>query len=637
MFRLFIAFAISLCQVTIATAQVDHYYFKQVNGVTKSLKLGFGFYGLAPSGNMMEDFNSSIKSDVINTYIINSYVEEEYVTALQQANGVGAQVFIAIQGSLLTLNPNYVENSIEEKKTKWILAADWQKRFDKIVDICKKSGAYNALAGWYIDEPFCFKTGKTASGYEIPNGSITPRDFITISKYNHDKIGKRFFAIMGGVTYCLVNRSGLSPGDFATRNRWIDPFYLDTPQITPEMTKYVTDTGINNYDDEGFYDSYYNDLKIAMGSSWDRAKIWHVPGTMKFRASPKENRVIHLNKLYDMLKREKNPGGLLGYYWSMGYAPTDNDISNGDVGAKFVFDPNYNKSMFNEKLALRTAEIAREITNEKKVVIPSNEASYPIASKDSSYLSSAKRSSSLTSKNEPTDVAKKTVNNHYLVINKCDDLNSISDIGKSVVIISDDERINNKCFQFKLSPNAAKETIKVVVDVNIQEGFQSSALIFWIKTNQNNDINLTVSVSDSDYERFSSNNKGYIYLLDSDNKAKRQKFDEAISKGFEGYVLIPNESFTLNSGYQPTNNKIDSIKLIEFDFNNTGEGNSVFIDDIGTTDDSNYVIKTLSKGIERNGLIVTIIILLFFGMILGTALLFLLKKRNISRREIHVK
>lgn len=151
-------------------------------------------------------------------------------------------MFIGVSGALLSLNPNYIPNSNDQTKAKWTLPSDWQTRFNNLNQVCIDSGAYSALAGWYIDEPFCFKTGTTSGGYPIDNGSITPNDFKLVTKYNHDIFGKRFFAIMGGITYCQINRSGLSAGDFATRNSWIDPFYYDTPQITPEMTEYVTDT-----------------------------------------------------------------------------------------------------------------------------------------------------------------------------------------------------------------------------------------------------------------------------------------------------------------------------------------------------------------------------------------------------------
>jgi len=613
-FKYFIVFVLLigsfLMQSMIAFAQEEHFYFKETKDMQKSIKLGFGFYGLAPSGNMLEDFDSSIKSDVINTYVINAYSEAEYVYALQQANSVGSQVFLAIQGALLVLNPNYVENSLDESKTRWILSVNWQAKFDKIVENCKNSGAYDALAGWYVDEPFCFKTGKTASGYEIPNGSITPRDFLTISKYNSEKIGKRFFAIMGGVTFCLVNRSGLSSSEFANRNRWIDPFYFDTPQITPEMTKYVTDTGINNYDDEGYYDSYYDDLRLAMGSSWDNAKIWHIPGTMKFRNSPMENRVTHLNKLYDMLKKEKNPGGLLGYYWSMGNEPTSIDLTSGDIGAKWIFDPNYNSSIYNKNLALRTAEIAREMTNEKRVLVPSSEGDV--------MVSSIGIASSLTEQ-------EKKMKDSYVIVNQCENLEEVKNMGNNVVILNSDEGDHKPCFQFKLSPNAKSTTISLKANTNLQENILGNALVFWIKVDKKQICQLDLSISDNDYEKFNlSQNKNY-YLLSKDKKALEKKSSEAIPNGYEGYVLIPFDSFLLDNSYKPINNKIDKLELVDFSFINTTSGQSVLIDSLAVTNDINYIINMYSLGIDNTYLI---LIFVCFILILMTIIILVVIKKS---------
>ncbi len=333
-------------------------YFEQVSNLSKNLDIGFGFYGLDYSATLQEDLIQSAYSDQVNTYVINPYDTSAIQETLRIAQETGSQVFIAVSGALLAENANYVPNSINQADAKWILASNWETRFNTLNQVCIDSGAYSALAGWYIDEPFCYKTGTTAGGYPITNGSITPNDFLLVTEYNHDVFGKRFFSIMGGVSYCLINRSGLSAGDFATRNAWIDAFYLDTPQITPEMTQYVTDTGINNYDDYGFYDSYYNDLRLSMGSSWSDAKIWHVPATMQMHNSPMTNRVAHINKLYDMLKREKNPGGLLCYYWSMGVEPLPTDWN---ISAKWVFDPS--SDYYSEILADRTKEISKEIVN----------------------------------------------------------------------------------------------------------------------------------------------------------------------------------------------------------------------------------------------------------------------------------
>jgi hypothetical protein len=102
--------------------------------------------------------------------------------------------------------------------------------------------------------------------------------------------------------------------------------------IDPETVEFVTDAGYDMYWDvrgDGIipFEKVNASLKERFGR--DDVNIWYVPCIMNYRGNKDEAYAIaHTNAMYEFLKQEKNPGGLLCY----AYAIEDHDGEVCNIG-----------------------------------------------------------------------------------------------------------------------------------------------------------------------------------------------------------------------------------------------------------------------------------------------------------------
>lgn len=170
---------------------------------------------------------------------------------------------------------------------------DWKDRLEQCVEIIKSTGMYNYFLGWYMDEPgLC--------GFS--------REFISeLSKYNHDTYGKRFF-----VTFAVAE---IAPETFGFTN--------DTP-MTREYSEYITDASYDLYWDVNTsldkYEACNTKLHAAVP---DNCRIWYIPWQYALNSMTKDEaqqleskRIDHTNKMYEFLKAEQNPGGLMCFLFN---------------------------------------------------------------------------------------------------------------------------------------------------------------------------------------------------------------------------------------------------------------------------------------------------------------------------------
>lgn len=249
--------------------------------------VGFGYYGMTPDYRELDtDAVTYMKTDHTNTMIIGSNPNEMIYT-LQQAKETNCRVWVNVDrvwGGRKDLGPQ------------------WQDRFDEIDRCARESGAYECLLGYYLDEPLLNRH--------------TREDVYTLTKYNHDHFGKRFF-----ICYAV---SGIAPEEYFDPNC--------SPPLTPETATYITDIGFDMYWEYAPYADKYDRviqyMKQRVGR--DDVKIWYIPWAYVDDNADSEtmarlNRecTIHIEAMYAYLKKERNPGGLMVFLYdgsSLGFA-----------------------------------------------------------------------------------------------------------------------------------------------------------------------------------------------------------------------------------------------------------------------------------------------------------------------------
>jgi hypothetical protein len=102
-------------------------------------------------------------------------------------------------------------------------------------------------------------------------------------------------------------------------------------------------------------------MKRRLGNRKD-LKIWQVPCIMNYRGDKKEEHAVkHLNGLYELLKQEDNPGGLMcyTYYVHPGETESVGNIGLSDMRGLKDGDVNWN-TLWSE-----IVRIGREVYNKK--------------------------------------------------------------------------------------------------------------------------------------------------------------------------------------------------------------------------------------------------------------------------------
>lgn len=185
----------------------------------------------------------------------------------------------------LDVKTGYFEYNEATKKNKLIPIEKWEDDLEALVDTLKFMGLWDTIAGFIWDEPL--------------HSRIPVEDFYKHSKYLKEKYNKRNFAVF----YLTAFDPGVDPG------RGIDI-------ITPQTGAYITDIGFDAYgvSNPEKYRAYNEKMKAAVGRTHE-VKVWFVPCAFEEIYSGKDEAYAlnHLNICYDLLKEEKNPGGIFAY------------------------------------------------------------------------------------------------------------------------------------------------------------------------------------------------------------------------------------------------------------------------------------------------------------------------------------
>lgn len=234
----------------------------------KTSDIGFGYYGLYPDSLELDTSGTAmIQSDYVNTIIAGA---DSYTLKLCKEHNT--RVWCSVY-------------SIYEKAANGVLG--WQDDFDQLVKEAKATGAYDALLGWYLDEPIDQDAVKAISQYA-------------------QKYGKRFF-----VCYTV---STVAPQIYSDGVR--EP-------VTADQAQYLTDIAFDMYwGDQARFQAVLDSMKKRVAR--DDVYIWFIPGCYGDKSLASDPAaaaaevgkwVDQLNMLYGMLRDEKKPGGLMCFVY----------------------------------------------------------------------------------------------------------------------------------------------------------------------------------------------------------------------------------------------------------------------------------------------------------------------------------
>lgn len=273
---------------TTTTAQKEPDYPSK----SKTSSIGFGMYGVAPDDGWTTTFDDFIQSDWCNTFFVDSGDLKE---ALPKAKKHNSQLFVGVGGTLW----RYYGGTAK-------LIDRYQEEIDKIIETAKNTGAYDAFAGFYMDEPLL--------------AGVTHQDLLKATKYMREATGnkKRVF-----ICFSLA---GIAPEQWTTETA--------SPPITPETGKYITDAAFDVYGTwtdatKKNFQELTDKMLTRLGNRSD-VRVWYIPPVMNYGGRMTEqNSITFLNGVLELLKKQKNPGGIMGYSYSVGLSETE---SIGNIG-----------------------------------------------------------------------------------------------------------------------------------------------------------------------------------------------------------------------------------------------------------------------------------------------------------------
>lgn len=289
----------------------------------KISSIGFGMYGVSPDGGWTTSFDDFVQSDWCNTFFVGlNYFEE----ALQKAKEHNSQIFLSVGGSIWGHYGGTAK-----------LIDRWQEELDSYIQIAKDSGAYEAFAGFYMDEPLL--------------AGVTHEDLLKATKYMREATDfeKRVFI--------CFSIAGVAPEQWTTDSA--------SPPITPETGKYITDTAFDIYGSwsdatkKNFQE--LTDKMLTRLGNRDDVRVWYIPPVMNYGGRMTEqNSIDFLNGVLELLKEQKNPGGIMGYSYAVGLSETD---SIGNIGLEDMLRSDRTDRW--TKLFERIQEVGRDICTGK--------------------------------------------------------------------------------------------------------------------------------------------------------------------------------------------------------------------------------------------------------------------------------
>lgn len=269
----------------------------------------FGIFHTAK--NVYPDvFEELVKSDYINVFLSESTPEDPVsVEMVKEVANYGKKVYVAFF-SWIFHHVKYAKmvDVGEDYDVKCELYADWKERADKKIEFLKSLGCDDAIEGFYIDEPLL--NGISLEDFEEATGYL-------VNKWK----GKRMF--------CCFSVAGVAPDIWTTGN--VKP-------ITEKAGQYITDVAFDMYHAFDWkYEHIAKQMKERLGNR-DDVRVWYVPCTMNYRGDKTEDHCLkHLEGCYDLLNKEKNPGGLMCFTY---YTFPREVEALGNIGLDHLFGQN---------------------------------------------------------------------------------------------------------------------------------------------------------------------------------------------------------------------------------------------------------------------------------------------------------
>ena len=280
-------------------------------------------------------FFRAADSDYLNVFIVESdYKSEQFAVTMNELKKHKDKcAFVAVSGLGFSVRNNTsVADTGEEQsafRPEATFLSDYRARADEMIAYLKDHGWYESVVGFYMDEPLLW--------------NIKREWLKEFTKYFRTKAApeKRFFV--------CFSVAGVAPEYWTINN--VQP-------ITPDCAEYLTDVAFDMY--HKWNDDYSAILRLMKERTGNRKdlKIWMIPCTMNYRGDKTEEHCIeHLEKCYEVLKNEENPGGLMCFT----FKTEEEDLGN--IGLDKLGDPMYNQ--YWKGLVERVRTIGKEISSGK--------------------------------------------------------------------------------------------------------------------------------------------------------------------------------------------------------------------------------------------------------------------------------
>lgn len=297
-------------------------------------QLSFGIFHVEPNREEAY-FYKSLGFDYINTYLFDTWASENKgLKAMKALQTAGKTAWISVTDLLFEIRKEapMVDTDGSSKESTFNpvaqLKPEWKRNLGDLVGTIRTAGCWDCFRGIYMDEPLLW--------------NISLDDLKETTGCFRKSYPEK------GVFICF-SIAGVAPDVWTVNN--VRP-------ITADAGQFITDVAYDMYHkfNTKTYTYIADQMKHRMGDRTD-LKIWYIPCTMDYRGDKDEQHCLdHLNGCYELLKKEKNPGGLFCYNYR---TFTSDEETLGNVGLDLLTDPAYKKYWNN--LERRIGEIGREI------------------------------------------------------------------------------------------------------------------------------------------------------------------------------------------------------------------------------------------------------------------------------------
>lgn len=226
----------------------------------------------------------------MNVYItgMTSYGMQDTLQVLRKIQALGGKAWVGIAETVFIFT-----RPVQVK-------ADWKDTLQGMMHTLENEGLMDVVLGFYFDEPLLC--------------GVTKEDYRDVTRYLRET-----WPALRMLTIFATN--AISPDVWSSG---------DDHPLDPDTTQYITDAGYDMYWDvrgDGIepFKKVNADLKLRLGR--DAVRIWYVPCIMSYHGTSDEAYALaHLEAMYDFLKEEKNPGGLMCYAYDI--ADHDGEVEN---------------------------------------------------------------------------------------------------------------------------------------------------------------------------------------------------------------------------------------------------------------------------------------------------------------------